>query len=273
MYEFKKGDCIEVSSLTQGNFEDIVRRLENDYLCACWEDLVGSTHVGIDLQGEFYYYDIYDMENLTLNILPLSVWLGEENSVQAPEGGNVGWYDYDSKGTFECPKDRCELEVYRNAVWQKATFIGKDVDNETNVYQLHDTREFLSCINANYICPLDWNKNQKKVVDLSLFVNSGITMEVSFNRDQWHVSELTGITPVKLFEVTTGALWQYCRPRMNHLMVLTEEQVDMVQGKFKVEYHQSITGKLGDFERRYVVKFLGLQDGYCYPWEVDNEST
>ena len=130
----------------------------------------------------------------------------------------------------------------------------------------------------------DWRiKPTKKVIDLSVLIESGIDCEFSLDNRFWYVDKLSQI----LREGYSGkvyAEWKYCRPRMNHIHAWQGGECPLPEGfKVKVWYRDGSTGDAGDADKlklRWscesvnsdIIAFevLGLADGYVMPWEPDN---
>lgn len=80
------------------------------------------------------------------------------------------------------------------------------------------------------------------------------------------VSNLVGInSSCKYYRSSHGEDWTYCRPRMNHKMVVSWEQYQLIpQDIFEVtKYLHSCVGGNDNI----IVEFTGLRDGWKFSYE------
>ena len=127
-------------------------------------------------------------------------------------------------------------------------------------------------------------KPAKKVIDLSVLIESGIDIEFSLDGEVWYVDGLNRI----LYEGYSGkeyAEWKYCRPRMNHIHAWQGGECPLPEGfRVKFWWRSGEEGDAGDAfylglrwsnEKREsdIIQFevLGLADGYVMPWEQDHD--
>ena len=135
----------------------------------------------------------------------------------------------------------------------------------------------------------EWHKPTKKVIDLSVLIESGIDCE--FKDD---ISERTTIG--KLLKITNDDSYPYktrnsrvdgydqCKPRMNHKHAWQGGECPLPEG-FEVKVwlrgggdsaiYSSAKGEAWAWNYRpqdiMAFEVLGLADGYVMPWEQDNE--
>lgn len=183
---------------------------------------------------------------------------------------NVDWYDYENQKVISTPKGECEVHI--KGVWFKTFVVGVSLSGGI-VFKVDASNKkygYPCSSQIGIFRPLDWNKNQKKPVDLSWLVSSGIDCEFEQN-GVWVVACLCKIGKDADgfdYHATDQLSYVNCRPRMNHPIVLTQEQIDLIPQEFSVINHApcTITGV-----NSCVVEFAGLPYGYCWPWEVDCE--
>lgn len=133
-------------------------------------------------------------------------------------------------------------------------------------------------------------KPQKKPVDLSVLVDSGIDIEVSVN-DKWRIGKLESIVECCYLIQGSSRGWTKCRPRMNHVHAWQGGECPL-PGGLKIKVYTCYSGKVKESETTtgdglkaarwggwqvgagdptVGFEILGLMDGYCWPWELDND--
>ena len=134
----------------------------------------------------------------------------------------------------------------------------------------------------------EWHKTAKKVIDLSVLIESGIDCE--FSDESEFLCMNTRIANLRV--VDRGPSWYasnspnqylYCRPRMNHKHAWQGGECPLPEGfRVKFWWRSGEEGDAGDAfylglrwsnEKREsdIIQFevLGLADGYVMPWEQD----
>lgn len=128
-------------------------------------------------------------------------------------------------------------------------------------------------------------KEQKKVVDLSVLLASGIDCEFVDDKTDstWFVGKLKRIlsdSRKHIYEKDSGASWKYCRPRMNHWHSWQGGQCPLPEG-FEVEVlfqdGSRCVGVTTRFRWAYLntvsdiiaFRVINLAANYCYPWEQE----
>ena len=129
----------------------------------------------------------------------------------------------------------------------------------------------------------DWRiKPTKKVIDLSVLVDSQIDCEFSDSGDKnWHINKVAeGIYQDSLYGTELGEYFEQCRPRMNHKHAWPEGECPLPEGfEVKVWFrsggHTVVTTRSGNYwginGDTMCFEVLGLADGYVMPWEQDND--
>tara|TARA_R110002153_G_scaffold156209_1_gene308301 strand:+ start:114 stop:602 length:489 start_codon:yes stop_codon:yes gene_type:complete len=128
----------------------------------------------------------------------------------------------------------------------------------------------------------EWHKPTKKVIDLSVLIDSQIDCEFSDKgAKNWHVSKACkGIFQESLYGTKSGDFFEQCRPRMNHIHAWPEGECPLPEGfEVKVWFrsggHTVVTTRSGNYwginGDTMCFEVLGLADGYVMPWEQDNE--
>jgi hypothetical protein len=132
-------------------------------------------------------------------------------------------------------------------------------------------------------------KPKKKVIDLSVLIESGIDVEVSQDgKGQWYlggqlVQIHDGIHRYECFNSTQYE--KQCRPRMSHIHAWQGGECPLPEGfMVKVWWRNSTRGDVSAVNnlalrwsnKNYpsdIIAFeiLGLADGYVMPWEVSDE--
>ena len=137
----------------------------------------------------------------------------------------------------------------------------------------------------------DWRiKPTKKVIDLSVLVESGIDVELGDFQGVFflgghltHIIEKGSSSMYRTFDSTNAH--SYARPRMNHIHAWQGGDCPLPEGfKVKVwcrDMRKALSGnRVTEFNwthdsdsREDIIAFevLGLADGYVMPWEQDDE--
>ena len=124
-------------------------------------------------------------------------------------------------------------------------------------------------------------KPTKKVIDLSVLIESGIDCEFSDSGDDknWHINKVAeGIYQDSLYGTELGEYFEQCQPRMNHKHAWPEGECPLPEGfEVKVWFrsggHTVVTTRSGNYwginGDTMCFEVLGLADGYVMPWEQD----
>ena len=131
----------------------------------------------------------------------------------------------------------------------------------------------------------EWNKPTKKVIDLSVLIDSQIDCEFKPNGGQWYVGKLKEILASGLYEDRLSNIWEQCQPRMNHKHAWDGGECPLPEGFMVKVWFRS--GEEGDADDAFyldlrwsnekwqsdIIQFevLGLADEYVRPWEQDND--
>ena len=93
-------------------------------------------------------------------------------------------------------------------------------------------------------------------------VDSDIDCEFSNDGENWSVGSIDVLSNGGYSYGFREIWYKRCRPRMNHPMVLTQEQVDLIPDDFifSRQIHSNIS----------IVEFTGILPMACWPWEVNN---
>ena len=130
---------------------------------------------------------------------------------------------------------------------------------------------------------------QKTPVDLSALIKSGIDCEVSDAKfanavNTYPIRTLVSIGEKSLrYFVNTAVEYRFCRPRMNHWHVWMGGDCPLPEGlivdvalrggdALKEESPHLLRWE-HHLDDRDIIAFrvVGLEEGYCWPWEVENE--
>ena len=147
----------------------------------------------------------------------------------------------------------------------------------------------------------DWRiKPTKKVIDLSVLIESGIDCEFKDKgAKNWHVGKACkGLYQESLYGTKSGDFFEQCKPRMNHIHawrggecplpegfeVLVVRRDESQSGVMNVE---SVNWNHVDRRPRHICEgmsvsnsggadimafeVLGVADGYVMPWEQDDD--
>jgi len=124
----------------------------------------------------------------------------------------------------------------------------------------------------------------KKVIDLSVLIESGIDCEFS-NSDRFDLAirrSLVGILRNGNLECEMGTIWKYCRPRMNHTHAWQGGECPLPEGllmafwfrgdSYMITTNYMIMSWTNEGEASGIIAFevLGLADGYVMPWESES---
>ena len=170
-------------------------------------------------------------------------------------------------------------------VQELADFYQKLADGSKIDYALLPKDSFGHPENGPHLgCSKDvWRiKPTKKVIDLSVLIESGIDCEFS-EGISWFFSTLKHHSNGVYMDVTSS-VWDKCRPRMNHKHAWDGGDCPLPEG-FKVKVCMRDNSVRGDMCSHFnwkwsykaagsdIIQFevLGLADGYVMPWEQDNE--
>jgi hypothetical protein len=132
---------------------------------------------------------------------------------------------------------------------------------------------------------IDRSKPTKKVIDLSVLIDSQIDCEFRQTPEDWVIGKLSGIHSNGTFNAIDWP-WDECQPRMNHIHAWQGGECPLPEGFIvKVWWRSGGEGDAGDAgdafylalrwsnEKRQsdIIQFevLGLADGYVMPWESE----
>ena len=118
-------------------------------------------------------------------------------------------------------------------------------------------------------------KPTKKVIDLSVLIESGIDCEFSLDGETWCVDILAIVLNNGRYSGVEYSEWNYCQPRMNHIHAWPEGECPLPEGfEVKVWFrsggHTVVTTRSGNYwginGDTMCFEVLGLADGYVMPW-------
>tara|TARA_R110000868_G_scaffold403510_1_gene680846 strand:- start:1963 stop:2475 length:513 start_codon:yes stop_codon:yes gene_type:complete len=128
-------------------------------------------------------------------------------------------------------------------------------------------------------------KPTKKVVDLSVLIESGIDCEFKDSCDKkWHVSKADkGLYQESIYGTKSGDYFEQCRPRMNHIHAWQGGECPLPEGfMVKVWYRNTLLTQFndrlatsirwchdGDVDDIIAFEVLGLADGYVMPYDKE----
>ena len=126
----------------------------------------------------------------------------------------------------------------------------------------------------------DWRiKPTKKVIDLSVLIESGIDCEFSDSGDKnWHINKVAeGIYQGSLYSTELGEYFEQCKPRMNHKHAWQSGECPIEGFVARAWYdkedfltvHTSFNSI--DWSKIMYVEFLEVEHGYVMPWEVSDD--
>ena len=126
------------------------------------------------------------------------------------------------------------------------------------------------------------NKPTKKIIDLSVLIESGIDVEGSNGMGIWFVDKLHTIRDPApdsgKYECQVDAAYDKCQPRMNHKHAWPEGECPLPEGfEVKVWFrsggHTVVTTRSGNYwginGDTMCFEVLGVADGYVMPWESE----
>jgi hypothetical protein len=131
----------------------------------------------------------------------------------------------------------------------------------------------------------DWRiKPKKKVIDLSVLIDSGIDCEFKDSGGKkWRISKAyKGIYQESLYGTKEGDFFEQCKPRMNHIHAWQGGECPLPEGFIVLAIFRNADNKEGlasDFgdlwylnaarNDKDIIAFevLGVADGYVMPWE------
>ena len=123
-------------------------------------------------------------------------------------------------------------------------------------------------------------KPTKKVIDLSVLIESGIDCEFSDSGDDknWHINKVAeGIYQDSLYGTELGEYFEQCQPRMNHKHAWLHNNCPIegfvVRAWFDKEDFTTVDTSFNiiNWSKIMYVEFLEVEHGYVMPWEQDNE--
>ena len=133
----------------------------------------------------------------------------------------------------------------------------------------------------------EWHKTAKKVIDLSVLIDSQIDCEFKDKgAKNWHVSKACkGLYQESLYGTESGDFFEQCQPRMNHIHAWQGGECPLPEGfivrltKWSVHVphishielttKQWISSKANEHTTIQAFEVLGVADGYVMPWEQD----
>ena len=176
--------------------------------------------------------------------------------------------------------------------WCKERFEPAKKIIDMSVMTEHAKEDHSRCWKEKDIVSLIWEhagivhpKTKKKVIDLSVLIESGIDCEFS-DDDRFDLAMKCSLVEALRngnFECELGTLWNYCRPRMNHKHAWQGGACPLPEGfRVKVwwrdgsESTKSIASGNGLYwgnnnhgsDIIYFEVLEKLADGYVMPWEV-----
>jgi hypothetical protein len=124
-----------------------------------------------------------------------------------------------------------------------------------------------------------------KSIDLSVLMASGIDCEFSFkcNPEQKRIGKMTDISPARpdSYKKDNDVFYHYCRPRMNHIHFWGGGECPLPDG-LEVELTfrdgselQRCLSVVADWDHKFegkdIVGFevIGLEEGYCWPYDLE----
>ena len=161
------------------------------------------------------------------------------------------------------------------------TFTAQDMQN----YADYVAKAALSNITPNLDrWYAEWHKTAKKVIDLSVLIDSQIDCEFSDSAN-FHLVMKRSLIEVRgtgtgRFRCELRTLWKHCRPRMNHKHAWQGGECPLPEGfEVKVWFrsggHTVVTTRSGNYwginGDTMCFEVLGVADGYVMPWEVSND--
>ena len=135
----------------------------------------------------------------------------------------------------------------------------------------------------------EWHKPTKKVIDLSVLIESGIDCEFDDRGNTSAIAKLETITTSRVDEASLyisakGVYWDRCRPRMNHKHAWLGGECPLPEGFMVMPHYRKplklrvpvmatdlLWGNWGGDLDIIAFEVLGVADGYVMPWEHDND--
>lgn len=179
-------------------------------------------------------------------------------------GSKCDWYDYENQKAISLPPIGIECEVDHDG-WHKTFIVGRSKCGSV-VYECSEFDDIYSFDGNSSMFmfrPLDHDKHQIEIVSLDWLVDSGIDCEFSDDSMvDFIIGELDGISDSGSNVYCNKKHWfSQCRPRMNHPIVLTDEQRNSIPDYFNIKTSLLENGLS-------IVTFKGLKNGYKYEWEA-----
>ena len=158
--------------------------------------------------------------------------------------------------------------------------IKKFTEQDMQNYADYVAKAALSNITPNFE---KWCKERfepaKKVIDLSVLIESGIDCEFSDSGDKnWHINKVAeGIYQGSLYSTELGEYFEQCKPRMNHKHAWQSGECPIEGFVARAWYdkedfltvHTSFNSI--DWSKIMYVEFLEVEHGYVMPWEVSDD--
>ena len=126
----------------------------------------------------------------------------------------------------------------------------------------------------------EWHKTAKKVIDLSVLIDSQIDCEFKYGGSltpkAWFIDKLTEIhNEANTYKPSLQGYTTYCRPRMNHKHAWLHGECPIagfvvrawVDKEDFLTVHTSSNSI--DWSKIMYVEFLEVEHGYVMPWEQD----
>ena len=132
----------------------------------------------------------------------------------------------------------------------------------------------------------EWHKTAKKVIDLSVLIESGIDCEFKDSDETGllisKLSRQSGPSEEYRYYDGEDTSWNECQPRMNHIHAWQGGECPLPEGFMANTFMSDTASYLGVLATNEdwshgnhsadIIAFevLGLADGYVMPWEQDN---
>tara|TARA_R110002033_G_scaffold111498_1_gene157053 strand:- start:1143 stop:1610 length:468 start_codon:yes stop_codon:yes gene_type:complete len=120
----------------------------------------------------------------------------------------------------------------------------------------------------------EWHKTAKKVIDVSVLVDSQIDCEIRQTPEDWVIGKLSRIHSNGTF-ISRDWPWDECRPRMHHKHAWLHNNCPIegfvVRAWFDKEDFLTVhtSSNSIDWSKIMYVEFLEVEHGYVMPWEQD----
>jgi hypothetical protein len=133
----------------------------------------------------------------------------------------------------------------------------------------------------------EWHKTAKKVIDLSVFIESGVDVELGDFQGVFflggHLTHIIEKGSSSMYNASDSTnAHSYARPRMNHIHAWQGGECPLPEGfRVKVWFRNTLYAPVdrpatsirwchdGDLYDIIAFEVLGLADGYVMPWEQD----